>query len=239
MTQKAENKDRKRTAIETVQQEIKQRIFDSTYAPGARLHVDNLRQELGVSTATMREALSRLMTDGLVTSERQRGFQVRDLSLEDFRNISSARKLIEVAALRESLSNRSDDWEGELFAAFHKLKLVEDRIIGSEELSITDEWQQRNSEFHDCLIANCRNDWLIRYRRQLHEHSSRYLRLALTQNRQHRDVRTEHLAIFDSAIKGDIEQCAQHLEHHIISSINDVGKYLENMVPEKSADLSD
>lgn len=234
MTQKPATKVRKRTAIETVQDEIKDRIFASTYAPGARLHVDNLRQEFGVSTATMREALSRLMNDELVTTERQRGFHVRPLSLEDFRNISHAREVIEVEALRESLKNRNDEWEGELFAAFHKLKLIEDRIIGSQEMDIAGEWQRRNSQFHDCLIANCQNDWLIRYRHQLHEHSSRYLRLALSSNRNHRDVRTEHLAIFESAIAGDVEKCATQLGRHISDSINDVAKFLENIVPLRS-----
>jgi DNA-binding GntR family transcriptional regulator len=220
----------KRTAIESVQEEIKRRIYNFTMKPGERLHVDNLRRQFDVSTATVREALSRLMTDQLVRSESQRGFYVRRLSLEDFCNISSARAIIEVAALRESLKNRDDDWEGDLHAAFHKLKLVEDRMLGDNDFSIVSEWHTRNSEFHDCLVANCRNEWLIRYRGQLHEHSRRYLRLALGNNRAHRDVRQEHLAIFESAIRGLVDQCATLLQKHISTSVEDVSKSLAEMV---------
>lgn len=222
----------KRTAIESVQDEIRRRIFNFMLKPGERLHVDNLRREFDVSTATVREALSRLMTDQLVTSQSQRGFQVRPLSLQDFRNISKARAIIEVAALRESLCHRDDNWEGELFAAFHKLKLIEDRMLDHNDLSVTSEWHRRNAEFHDCLVANCHNDWLIRYRSQLHEHSRRYLRLALRNNRAHRDVRTEHLDIFESAIKGETDHCASLLENHIASSVMDVSRCLHGMAEE-------
>ncbi|GKY87095.1 GntR family transcriptional regulator [Sinisalibacter aestuarii] len=216
----------KPTAIETVQAELKRRILCFDLAPGERLHVDNLRREFDVSTATMREALSRLLTDNLVVSERQRGFFVRGLSLEDFRSLSEARKIAEVGAVRGSLANRDDQWEAELFAAYHLLKLVEDRMLSDNDMQLVNEWHKRNSRFHDCLARNCHNNWLIDFRRQLHEHSIRYLRLALRNNRKHRDVRKEHAAIFESAINGDVEACVRLVEQHIECSVADVEAYL-------------
>jgi DNA-binding GntR family transcriptional regulator len=216
----------KQTAIEAVQRSIKRRILNFELPPGERLLVDNLRLEFQVSTATMREALSRLLIDNLVTSERQRGFRVRELSHEDFRNISEARKLIEVGALRSSLAHRDDNWEGDLFAAYRRLKLVEDRMIIEEDLNLAAEWHARNKSFHDCLVRNCLNSWLIDFRQVLHEHSNRYLRVALKNNRRHRDVRKEHAAIFESAIEGDVERCAHLIEMHIDESVNDVSRYL-------------
>lgn len=224
----------KQTAIETVQSELKRQILNFDLPPGEHLHVDNLRREFDVSTATMREALSRLLIDNLVTTERQRGFRVRDLSYDDFRNISEARKLVEVGALRSSLAHRDDNWEGDLFAAYRKLKLVEDRMITEENLGLASEWHQRNKSFHDCLVQNCRNSWLIDFRKLLHEHSSRYLRLALKNNRKHRDVRKEHAAIFESAIEGNVELCVKLVETHIDTSVNDVAEYL----PRSSEDIA-
>lgn len=216
----------KPTAIETVQADLKRRILTFDLAPGERLHVDNLRREYDVSTATVREALSRLLIDNLVVSERQRGFFVRDLSLEDFRNLSAARKIVEVGAVRGSLANRDDKWEAELYAAYHMLKLVEDRMLGDGNLQLVNEWHDRNSKFHDCLVQNCNNNWLIEFRRQLHEHSVRYLRVALRNNSKQRDVRQEHAAIFESAIQGDVERCAKLVEQHIESSVENVEAYL-------------
>lgn len=216
----------KRTAVDAARSEIKHRILNFHLLPGDRLHVDNLRREFDVSTATMREALSRLLTDNLVTAQRQRGFQVRELSYEDFRNISEARKLVETGALRASLANRDDNWEGDLFAAYRKLKLIENRMIVDGDMNLVDEWHSRNSDFHDCLIRNCRNTWLTEFRHQLHEHTIRYNRIAVMSNRKHRDVRQEHAAIFESAISGDIDLCSKLVEEHIEHSIQDIAKYL-------------
>ncbi len=224
----------KRTAAEVVRSEIKRRILNFELQPGERLHIDNLRREFDVSTATMREALSRLLTDNLVTSERQRGFQVRELSYEDYKNISEARKLVETGALRASLANRDDNWEGDLFAAYRKLKLIENRMIAEGDMNLADEWHRRNSGFHDCLIRNCRNTWLTEFRHQLHEHSIRYNRLAVMNNRKHRDVRKEHAAIFESAIEGDVDLCSRLVGEHIEHTIQDIAKYL----PRSSEELA-
>ncbi|MCI2395962.1 GntR family transcriptional regulator [Aliiroseovarius sediminis] len=210
----------KTTAIETVRAQLRDQILNFDLPPGTRLHVDNLRLKFDVSTATMREALSRLLIDNLVTTERQRGFWVRELSLEDFRSISEARKIIEIGALRSSLDNRDDNWEGDIFAAYRKLKLIEDRLLSKQDLTLTSEWHLRNREFHDCLVQNCRNPWLIDFRRLLHQHSDRYHRLVLKDNRKHRDVSQEHADIFESAIDGNVERCVVLVENHIDTTVD-------------------
>lgn len=225
----------KQTAVELVQAELKRRILSFQLSPLARLHVDNLRREFDVSTATMREALSRLMSDELVVNEPQRGFFVRGLSLADFRNISEARVVVECGALRAALENRDDQWEAELFAAYRMLKLVEDRLLDHSDDGMTDEWHVRNHRFHDVLVKNCRNSWLIGFRHQLHEHSIRYLQLALLNNRKHRDVRSEHAAIFNSAVDGNVEECLRLLTEHIQASVADVEAHL----PKTDKDFAD
>ena len=216
----------KKTAVETVQSQLRDQIPNFDLPPGTRLQVDNLRLKFDVSTATMREALSRLLIDNLVTTERQRGFWVRELSLEDFRSISEARKIVEIGALRSSLDHRDDNWEGDLFAAYRKLKLVEDRLLSKYDLDLTSEWHLRNRKFHDCLVQNCRNPWLIDFRRLLHQHSDRYHRLVLKDNRKHRDVSQEHAEIFKSAIDGDIERCVALVENHIDTTVELIAKRL-------------
>ncbi|WP_434290030.1 GntR family transcriptional regulator [Celeribacter sp. SCSIO 80788] len=208
----------KKTAIETVHELIRERVISGALAPGARLHVDRLRQEFGVSTSTMREAISRLLIDNLVTSEQQRGFRVAPLSLKDFRDITDARKLIEAQALRISLLYRTEEWEADLVAAYHRLSRIEERLIGEGKSEYAHDWDEWNSNFHDCLVQNCDNAWLKRFRSTLHQHSYRYHRRLIGDRTLRRDVRTEHKAIFDAAIAGDIEACVAHIEAHIEES---------------------
>jgi Transcriptional regulators len=208
----------KKTAIETVHELIRERVISGELSPGARLHVDKLRQEFGVSTSTMREAISRLLIDNLVTSEQQRGFRVAPLSLKDFRDITDARKLIEAQALRISLANRTEDWEADLVAAFHRLSRIEERLIGEGKTEFAHDWDEWNANFHNCLVKNCDNAWLKRFRLTLHQHSYRYHRRLIGDRSLLRDVRMEHKAIFDTAIAGDIEACVARVEAHIEES---------------------
>ncbi|WP_185803926.1 GntR family transcriptional regulator [Pontivivens nitratireducens] len=227
----------KKTAVETVQSELRDQILNFDLPPGTHLHVDNLRLKFDVSTATVREALSRLLIDNLVTTERQRGFWVRQLSIEDFRSISEARRIIEIGALRSSLAQRDDNWEGDLFAAYRRLKLVEDRLLEGQDTDLTSEWHVRNRRFHDCLIQNCGNAWLIDFRRQLHQHSDRYHRLALKDNRKYRDVSKEHAQIFESAIEGKVETCVKLVETHIDTTVSLITKHLTQSTDDLSISI--
>ncbi|NIY80597.1 GntR family transcriptional regulator [Celeribacter sp. HF31] len=212
----------KKTAIETVQEQIRERVISGALGPGERLHVDKLRLEFGVSTSTMREAISRLLIDDLVTSEQQRGFRVAPLTLKDFRDITDARKMIEAEALRVSLANRTEDWEADLVAAYHRLSRIEERLIGEGKPEFAPDWDEWNSNFHDCLVQNCDNAWLKRFRRTLHQHSYRYHRRLIDDRSLPRDVRVEHKAIFDTAIAGDIAACVAAIEAHIEKSYTDL-----------------
>jgi len=208
----------KSTAIETVQEQLRERLISGAFKPGERLHVDKLRLEYGVSTSTMREAISRLLIDSLVISEQQRGFRVAPLSLKDFRDITDARKVIEEQALRASLANRTEEWEAELVGAFHRLSSVEHRLLVEGQCDLAADWDARNAYFHDCLVKNCNNTWLIRFRRTLHQHSYRYHRMILGDTTLRRDVRAEHRAIFDAAMAGDVEKCVALIDAHIEAS---------------------
>lgn len=212
----------KSTAIETVHAQLRERVISGAFAPGERLHVDRLRLEFGVSTSTMREAISRLLIDSLVISEQQRGFRVAALSLKDFRDITDARKVIEAQALRASLGNRTEDWEAELVGAFHRLSSVEHKLLVEGRGELASDWDTRNANFHDCLVKNCNNTWLIRFRRTLHQHSYRYHRMILGDTSLRRDVRSEHAAILEAALAGEVERCVALIDTHIETSYSDL-----------------
>ncbi len=211
-----------KSAVETVHATIHEQIMAGELAAGTRLHLGRLRSEFAVSNSTVREALSRLLNDSLVTAETQRGFRVASMSIKDFRDITEARVLVETTAVRASLDNRDEAWECNLVAAFHRLKLVEDRLIGQGEAAMTGQWNASNAAFHDALAANCRNEWLIRFRHTLHRLSHRYHRLALKHDPERRDVRIEHLGIFEAAVAGDVELCVRRVEEHVNRTVETI-----------------
>jgi DNA-binding GntR family transcriptional regulator len=89
-------------AAEFVQSSLRQKITVGQLLPGSRLIDHLLAEEYGVSRNTVRDALRLLTTDGLVVSVRNFGSSVRMLSAVDVRDIYTARRLIETAAVQQS-----------------------------------------------------------------------------------------------------------------------------------------
>ena len=54
-------------------------------SPSERLRLDSMKVEYGVSINTLREVLNRLVSEGLVVSEAQRGFEVAPVSVQNLR----------------------------------------------------------------------------------------------------------------------------------------------------------
>ncbi len=74
---------------------VREAIVTGELAPGSRLIERRLAQELNVSHIPVREALARLVDEGLVERNARRGSWVASLTLGDLEEISSLRVLLE------------------------------------------------------------------------------------------------------------------------------------------------
>ena len=100
-------------AAGTAYAKIKADVTGGVFAPGQRLRIEDLRQAYGTGASPLREALSRLAAEGIVVSIGQRGFRVPPVSVEELRDITSMRILLETEALRQSIEHGDDEWEAE------------------------------------------------------------------------------------------------------------------------------
>lgn len=203
-----------KTIIEEVYNALREGVLDGTLEPESRLRIEELRSRFGVSSSSVREALSRLLAENLVTTEGQRGFRVAPASLSDFEDIAQMRKLLEAEAVRQSVANGDENWEAQLVAAAYRLSKIESSMKGLEKQVIR-EWEERNRDFHDALISACTNKWLLSMRRILYNHSVRYLRISVTERTIPRDVRAEHETILKAALNKDADLTASLIETHI------------------------
>ena len=202
-----------RSLVEAAYATIRHDILNGELNPGLKLRFEMLRERYGYGASTLREALTRLVGEALVTSEEQRGFRVAEISLEDFADLTRARKLIEVEALRQSIIFGDDAWEGALVGAFHRLGKVEEKLVdGAPELR--DEFEERNRDFHYTLIAACPSRWLKHIHGILFQQSERYRRISLATRAEPRDVHGEHKAVLDAALSRDVDlACRLEAEH--------------------------
>ncbi|MBB2940692.1 DNA-binding GntR family transcriptional regulator [Actinoplanes lutulentus] len=91
--------DRGSTA-ERVADVLRQRITEGVFLPGTRLSEENLREALGISRNTLREAFRLLSHEGLLEHQLNRGVFVRLLTSEDIRDLYAIRRILECGALR-------------------------------------------------------------------------------------------------------------------------------------------
>ena len=95
---------------DNVYEVLKAHLMDQRVLAGERLSIDGLARELEVSPTPVREALTRLEAQGMVSREALRGYRVaRVLSTKAFDELYEIRLLLEPRAARRAATHRSDD----------------------------------------------------------------------------------------------------------------------------------
>jgi len=189
---------------------LRHAIITGRFAPGVRLPLDQLKEEFGVSLSPLREALSRLGSEGLIVIEDQRGYRVPPMSEEDQTHVTQMRSQFEIFALRESIANGDLDWESKVTAALYVLNRIDRKT--AEDI---DTWERAHREFHITLISACRIPLLLHFCSVLHDHSDRYRRVYLKHNRGDKAVPAEHKAITEAAVTRQADLACELLRKHI------------------------
>lgn len=205
------NVEAPKTMTDYVYGQVREDIIQGKLPPNSKLKIEHLRKNYDVGATPLREALSRLSSDGFVVTEGQRGFRVAPISAADLEDVTELRLTLELKALRKSIQSGDDDWESRVVATFYQLSKVEEEGI-TENLEL---WEQRNHEFHWALISACSSRWLLHFFRILYDQHKRYRNISLTANLIQRAVHDEHQRIYEAALARDVETVCRETEQHI------------------------
>ncbi|WP_145138579.1 GntR family transcriptional regulator [Paenibacillus sp. Y412MC10] len=202
------------TLSENVTKKLKYDILDGQYEPGAPLTVSELAKGFEVSVAVVREALTRLATQGLVIQNPNHGFSVKTASEEELKSIIEARLINESAALRLSIAHGDLTWESNVIAVHHKLSQTPEYEDGHPKLVVREEWSDIHRQFHYELIAACPNPVLLDICRRLWDLSEFYRHYSPPQQSV-RDGRAEHKALADAVVSRDGDRAVEIFKAHI------------------------
>jgi DNA-binding GntR family transcriptional regulator len=199
----------RRTQAPRTYQALRHRIVTGGLAPLAKLKIAELALEFSVSPGAVREALSRLATDGLVEARDQRGFRVAPISLAALDDLTETRIQIEGLALAQSIERADGDWAARLQAA-HDAMAAHPAISGEQTGALL------HARFHEALAAGCSSPTLIRIRNDLYDHAERYRFLALhSATAPPRPVAVEHAEIMAEALARHKAKAVKALSAHI------------------------
>lgn len=135
------------TFASMVGERIRSDIIEGVLRPGSQLHEVELAASFGVSRGPVREALQRLIQEGLLRSEAHRGVFVPVMEADDIGDIYLAREALESAAVRRITGTPR---------AASAYKALDKIVRGMEAAAKAEDWKSvasRDLDFHTALVA--------------------------------------------------------------------------------------
>lgn len=111
--------DSRSTAV-VIADQLRERIIDGSFGPGDQINEAQVANQLNVSRGPVREALQRLVQEGLLIGRTNRGVFVRELTSRDVAEVYEAREVIECAAA-ETIVTQSDEAREQLVTRLEEL----------------------------------------------------------------------------------------------------------------------
>ncbi|TDD96721.1 GntR family transcriptional regulator [Actinomadura rubrisoli] len=203
----------KQMLSEQIYAHLRDAIMRGTYAPGDALKPQDLAKEQGVSLAVVREALVRVVGEGLADRLPNRGFAVPAFSDRRWQEIAEARRTIEPVVLRMSIERGDVDWEARVRAAHHRLARTPVYVPGEGEY-YSDAWAEAHRVFHRTLLEGCGNPALLETFDRMWT-ASELTRRWSAHRVSNRDGVAEHRRLEETALARDADAAAEALTRHL------------------------
>lgn len=200
------------SVVDHVYAAIRDKITGGGLQRGARIHQEDLAEELGVSRTPVREALRRLAAEGLVEMRTNRGARVADVGRDVMQSAYQARMVIEPGAARLAAGLRTP-------AAIQRMRAA----IAAQRRAIPDVGRsfEANREFHIALVQASGNEFLLQFVQRLwvtRIGEVIYERQAETGERMGLDT-DEHEEILGAIEAGNGRRAESLTRHHLADAI--------------------
>ena len=213
------------TLTQSVYAQLRADILNGRMRPGEKIRAEAVRRRFNTASSPVREALNRLLSEGFVALEEQKGFRVAPVSADELKELVKTRCWIDGLAIRESIERFDLAWEENLILALHHLSRTHRGESGQTE---TSEWEGRHRDFHMALIAGCGSRWIKRISGQLFDAAERYRLLALEQVLERNELQ-EHRDLVDACISRDADRAIALLDHHYNQTFEAIAKTALNV----------
>ena len=141
---------------------IKRKLLSLEIAPGSRIREDHIAEEISMSRTPVREAISLLVSEGLIRWEPRKGLFFIDLSLEEINDLIDVRCALEALAVALCIDRIDEDIERRL-----------EEIIKSAEESLAkadyEACNKMDSLFHKEIAWATGNQKLIQYLEEIED----------------------------------------------------------------------
>lgn len=183
-------------------------ILAGRYRPGAQLLEIEIAAALGVSRGPLREAMQRLVQEGLLVSAPHRGVFVPKLSEDDVRDVFLVRGIVEGAAIRQVIgAERQAGIRDELLRIADRMQTA---LAGKR-------WSQGSDldfAFHRALVDAAESPRLSRIYATVQAETRLCLRVMMAGYRRNEALADDHVRLAEEIGMGDAEAAVAELRRH-------------------------
>jgi DNA-binding GntR family transcriptional regulator len=192
---------------------LRDRIHNGAYPPLARLNIDALARELGVSPIPVREALRRLEAQGWVQFRPNAGAVVSPVDETSWEQAMAALAVLEGAATAQAQPHLRE-------ADFTRLEKIAGEMAGQDDPV---RFGQLNRRLHAAIVARCPNAWLLELLKQTHDRLDRIrgLRGTMFSYLPERAVQAaqEHARLIELLRSGDAAEVERYARWHKMQTV--------------------
>jgi DNA-binding GntR family transcriptional regulator len=181
------------SSTERAYRELKSRIVTCELPPGMELREATLSEELGLGRTPVREAMSRLVHEGLMEVRARQGYRVAPINLAQVHQLFEFRLILEPAAVELAVHKSTP----EDLAALHDLAHQASRVGAVA----ADRYLSDHLAFHVALAKRSGNERLTRAIEDVLLEMERILRISVTG--QVEPIGGEHHELYEALAQGD------------------------------------
>jgi len=206
------------TQAEYVRDRIQKQIFDGDLRPGQRVDEKGIAEAFGTSRTPVREALTQLVSSGLLQKSARQGAFVSRLNLEQTLELVEFSAELAAACARFAARRMTD-------ADRAALRAYCGRMAAHLEANDVAAYTTEASLFHSAIIQNSRNSFLIEAIKRSVVQLSGYFRFELTYPGSIRKDLEDHHALLDAFDRADPDHARVIMRRHALLSADVIRDY--------------
>ena len=197
---------------------IMKEILSGHFKPGDKVLIKNLSSKYNVSTTPIREALTKLENEGVLSKEPYKSYEIREYSNEEIKKIYEARMIMETQVVKlatNKLNNKMKKRFENILDRSHK-------VIQEEKY---EEFNECNSAFHFCIFEAADNNYLLEMMQNMNKQIMILNYQAFPEYNEQKIERLkkalkEHQAIYDYIKEKNAEEASNLMKEHLLKSLS-------------------
>lgn len=218
----------KQTLVDVAYKALKKDITERTLKPGEKIILRELHERYGISETPIKQALNRLITEGLIENIPRKGVKVRSIKWEDVEELLDIRMMIETYYIKQIVQTFKNNTN--IKNDFTK-NITEHKRIIEYGTDVNDYFQNYSldQEFHKMFVKCSGNRRIVQIYNNLGTHIYAYYIYGKQSKEETVAGVVEHEAIFNALVAQNESELLRHVEIHILNAKNKINNVLKKI----------